>query len=440
MYKIKKIIIACILFKLSFIFCFPIVALDDTLERLDLSGFLRIRIWYTGSDVMVPSKFPSNVGYSSVDYQDLFFRNRFSLKVLPELEIRAVFDIGAVLGKSDFSMENPKANLVTRDVYAVINVSDLGEFSIGLQPFSFYGGYILARDASGIQYSHYFNNRNGKIYVGFIKAFDDADTAYSDEVRPPRYADDNIYFVGTTLSVASVFFGDSYFIYERDSYTDRNSSGTFADSRTASLAWLGFHGKLIFQHLLLRAGGIFNWGDVFLNDADSNSAISVRAFLGEIEIGYRKNIINISIIGEGATGSYDDPNDENSFQVIKSSHEFSAIAVDNYGGISIRGSGVSSWYGLCGMGLKAQSTLWDAFNVETRILHFRKSELTFKNSSVHYGDEINFRMEYLYKEVVALFFVIGIFFPRDAYYSLYSIDDSSKGCILEILFGTQANY
>ncbi|MCX7677624.1 MAG: hypothetical protein N2316_00225 [Spirochaetes bacterium] len=415
-------------------------AMDDTLEKIDLSGFMRFRAWYTGSEVMVPGKFPSGDGFHSVDYQDFFLRNRFTLKVLPEIDVCAVFDIGGVIGKNDFSLGNARANLLTRDIYAVIRPTNESEFSIGLQPFSFQGGYVLARDASGFQYSHYFYNRNGKAYCGFIKAFDDADSAYSDEVRAPRYADDNIYFVGTMLSVASIFFGDMYYIYEHDSYTSQQSSSIALDFRTATLSWLGFHGKFIFQHWLLRVGGIFNWGEITLRESNPNYRTAIRAFLGEIEIGYRSNNYYISLVGEGATGDYRNPNDENSFQVIKSSHEFSYIVVDNYGGISIRGSGESSWYGLCGIGIKLQYSMWEVVNVEMRLLHFRKNDLTQMDRAGYFGDEMDIRIEYMYREIFVPFLAAGIFKAQRAYYSLFSIEEISKGCIVEILFGGQINY
>lgn len=419
---------------------FPLFALDDTLEKLDISGVLRLRFWYTGSQVMVPGKFPPSDGVSTLDYQDIFFRNRFSLKVLPELEVRAVFDIGAVFGKNDFALGNGKTNLITRDVYAVFRPDEEREVSVGLQPFSFQGGYILARDASGIQYTEHFLNRKLKMYAGFIKAFDDADWSYSDEVRPPRYADDNIYFLGCALSASSLFFADMYYIFEHDRYTAKNSGGAYTDPRTASLSWAAFHGKLIFQNWIMRAGGIFNWGNFSLQNDPTSTRTDVRAFLGEIELGYKGNYFQISFVGEGASGDMTNPNDAHSFQVIKSSHEFSYIAVDNYGGISLRASGESSWYGLCGAGMKIQYTIFDAVSMEARLLHFRKSNLKESGPEGHFGDEIDFRMEYIYREILPLFLTAAVFRPGDAYYALLTEDDDRRGIIFEIMLGAQLNY
>ncbi len=423
-----------------FFFLFPLYALDDTLEKLDISGLLRMRYWYTGSQVMVPGKFPSSDEVSTLDYQDIFFRNRFSLKVLPELEVRAVFDIGAIFGKDDFALGSGKTNLITRDVYAVFRPTEEGELAIGLQPFSFQGGYILARDASGIQYAQHFFNRKVKMYAGFIKAFDDADASYSDEVRAPRYADDTIYFVGSTLSASSLFFADMYYIFEHDRYTAKNSGGAYTDPRRASLSWAAFHGKFVFQNWIMRAGGICNWGNFALETAPPAGRTDVRAFLGEIELGYRENNFQISFVGEGASGDINNPDDAHSFQVIKSSHEFSYIAVDNYGGISLRPSGVSSWYGLCGAGLKMQYTLREAVSLEARLLHFRKSDFTELASESHFGDEIDFRVEYVYSEVLPIFITAAAFRPGDAYYSLSAVDEGRRGIIFEIMLAAQLNY
>lgn len=429
-----------LIYSILFFFSFPLFALDNTIEKLDISGVLRMRFWYTGSQTMVPSKFPSSDGVSTLDYQDIFFRNRFSLKILPELEVRAVFDIGAIFGKNDFSLGSGKTNLITRDVYAVFKPTEESELSVGLQPFSFQGGYILARDASGIQYTQHLFNRNVKVYAGFIKAFDDADTAYNDEVSPPRYADDNIYFLGSTLSVLSLFFADIYYIFEHDRYTEKDSVGAYTDQRTASLSWAAFHGKLIFQNWIMRAGGIFNWGEFYLQNNTSAGHTDVRAFLGEIELGYRGSNFQISLVGEGASGDINNPNDAHSFQVIKSSHEFSYIAVDNFGGISLRASGESSWYGLSGMGIKIQYTLWEAISIETRFLHFRKSDFTKSASEGHFGDEIDFRMEYVYREILPIFLAAAVFRPGKSYYDLPTVDDDRRGIIFEIMLGAQLNY
>jgi hypothetical protein len=389
---------------------------------------------------MVPDTFPASEDFSSIDYQDLFFRNRFTLKVFPELEVRAVFDIGAIFGKNDFALGNGQTNLITRDVYAVFKPTEESELSIGLQPFSFQGGYILARDASGIQYTQHLLNRKVKMYAGIIKAFDDADASYSDEVRPPRYADDNIYFFGSAFSASSLFFADCYYIFEYDRYTSTNSDESLTDNRTSSLSWAAFHGKFIFQNWIIRAGGIANFGSASIHDNSSCNSTDIRAFLGELEFGYRVHNFQISFVGEGATGDIDNPNDAHSFQVIKSSHEFSYIAVDNFGGISLRASGTSSWYGLTGGGLKMQYMLWDAVSIEARLLHFRKTTFSIKDSRNHFGDEADIRMEYLYRELLSLFFTGAVFRPGDAYYGLSEVDGSSRGSIIEIMFGAQLNY
>ncbi len=415
-------------------------ALDPTLENLDISGTLRLRAWQTGSEVKVPGRFPADSGYSSVNYEDLFFRNRFSLTVLPNLQVRAVFDIVSVIGKNDFAMGNGGTNLVTRDVYAVFTPTENGELSIGLQPFSLAGGYILARDATGVQYGHHLFGRSLKVYAAFVKAFDDADSVYGDNSAPPKYADDNIYFAGAMLSLASTLFCDFYYVYEHDRYTDTDGGGT--DNRKASLHWAGLHCKVLWRNWVFRAGGIANRGHLLIDPGTGSDRTGVLAGLFEFEAGYRFSNAQVSLVAEGATGDPDDPDAASSFQDIKSSHEFSYIVVDNYGGLSIRGAGESSWYGLRGAGVKAQYTLLGAVNLELRLLHFRTAEALSMGggASTWFGDELDFRAEYVYREALSLFLTAAVFRPRTAYFALEDVRDDNGNFINEVMLGAQVTY
>lgn len=415
-------------------------ALDPTLENLDISGTLRLRAWQTGSQVKVPGKFPAGEEYASVSYEDLFFRNRFDLRVLPNLQVRAVFDIVSVFGKNDFAMGSGGTNLVTRDVYAVFNPAENGELSIGLQPFSLTGGYILARDASGVQYSHHLFGRSLKLYAAFVKAFDAADSAYGDNTAPPEYADDNIYFAGTMLNLSSVFFCDLYYVFEHDRFTDIDKGGT--DGRMSSLHWIGLHNKFLWRNWIFRAGGIANWGYLLLDAGAGADRTGVRAWLFEFEAGYRFSGAQLSLVAEGASGDPNDPDAGSSFQDIKSSHEFAYIAVDNYGGLSIRDTSHSSWYGLRGAGVKAQYTLLGAVNFEARLLHFRTAEALSigGNTSTWFGDEADFRAEYIYQEALSIFLTAGVFRPRTAYFALDKVRDDSGEYITEVMLGAQVTY
>lgn len=438
MIKTRYITAMCIIPLLALSLPRAVSALDATLENLDISGTLRLRAWQTGSQLKVPEKFPPVDGYASVSYEDLFFRNRFDLKVLPNLKLHAVFDIASVFGKNDFAMGSGGTNLVTRDVYAVFTPTANSEISIGLQPFSLQGGYILARDASGIQYNHHLFARSVKLYAGFVKAFDDADSVYGDNTAPPEYADDNIYFAGFTLNISSVYYCDAYYVYEHDRFTNVDDGGE--DGRRSSLHWAGLHNKLLWRNWIFRAGGIANWGR--LDAGNGSGSTEVSAWLLEFEAGYRFSAAQVSLVAEGATGDPDDPEAGNSFQDIKSSHEFSYIVVDNYGGLSIRGYGESSWFGLYGAGCRAQFTLMETVNIEMRLVHFRTTQALAINgdSSTWFGDEADFRAEYVYQEALSIFLMAGVFRPRTAYFALDSVLDESGGFVTEVMLGAQVTY
>ncbi len=420
----------------------PANEIDETLKNLDLSGFLRFRAWHTGSETKMPEKFPGNGTYNSVNYQDLLLRARLYLKVTPDIEIRTVFDISSYFGNAGFQMGDGTTNLVTRDVYAVFHVSKNDEVSIGMQPFSLPGGYILARDATGAQYSHYLFNRKLKAYASFINAFDNAKDNYGADSNRPKYANDTICILGLTASVAGNFSVDMYYTYENDHYTTDDGTEN-EDPRMAKLHWAGIHGKLIAGNMLFKAGGIYNGGSIRIrDDAGEFNRTSINAALFEIETGCRINSFQGSIIAEGATGDPNDPNAGSSFQDIKSSHEFSYIVVDNYGGIALRASGESCWYGMYGGGLKLQYTLESPFIIQLRLLHFQTAKPLERDgsSSTWLGDECDIKIEYARHETVSAFFMGGIFFPQAAYSALGAVQQDSYGPIIECVLGMMITF
>ncbi len=416
--------------------------IDETLKNLDLSGFLRFRAWHTGSETKMPGKFPGNDTYNSVNYQDLLLRARLYLKVTPDIEIRAVFDIASYFGNEGFQLGGGGANLVTRDVYAVFHLSNNDEVSIGMQPFSLPGGYILARDATGAHYAHYLLNRKLKAYASFINAFDNANDNYGADSNRPKYANDTICILGLTASVAGTFSVDMYYTYENDHYTTDDGTEN-EDPRMAKLHWGGIHGKLIAGNMLFKAGGIWNAGSIRIRgDAGEFNRTPVNAALFEIETGCRINSFQGSVIAEGATGDPNNPNAGRSFQDIKSSHEFSYIIVDNYGGIALRESGESCWYGLYGGGLKLQYTLQSPFLIQLCLLHFQTARPLERDgsSSTWLGDECDIKIEYAWHETVSAFFMGGVFFPQAAYSALEAVQQSPDGPIIECVLGMQVTF
>ena len=106
--------------------------IDITIKNLDLSGFLRMRSWYTASKIKVPDKFAATDNYKRVFYQDIFLRNRLTLKVLPTLELRTTFDVFAALGNKEdgFAMGSGSTNLITRDIYGVFRINSKSKYSV----------------------------------------------------------------------------------------------------------------------------------------------------------------------------------------------------------------------------------------------------------------------------------------------------------------------
>lgn len=415
--------------------------IDQTIQNLDISGFLRVRQWYAGSKSKMPDKFPPDSGYNDVHYQDLFFRGRLYLKALPNVEIRTVFDISSSFGKNGFAIGNGGTNIITRDVYAVFTLSADSELSIGLQPFSLPGGYILARDATGAHFSHYFFHRKLKLYGAYINAFDDAEDSFGEGSDSPEQRNDNIFFTGMNFNITSYLSGETYYTFEHDDYTTEGTAND--DTRKSSLHWGGLHLKLTVGDWFISAGGIYNGGHINLrDDVEGYQRTDISAWLGEFEAGRRFDSTQVSIVAEGATGDPNSADAKHSFQDIKASHEFSNIIVDNYGGLALRGSGESSWYGLYGTGIRLQSTFFSSVTMNLRILHFRTTQTLEWNgsSSSWLGDEADIRLEYLYQETVSVFMTAGAFLPGDAYMALDAVQHGSDDPVIEAMIGVQINF
>jgi len=416
--------------------------LDPVLEMLDLSGFLRMRTWYASSTIKVPDKFPAG-GYQHAIYQDLFFRNRINLNILPELEIRTVFDISSKFGKGDFALGSGESNIITRDIYVVFRPTDNGELSLGLRPFSLPGGYILARDATGVQYKHQIMKKKVSLYGFFINAFDDADDIFSDSTAPPKYKKDNVAVAGADLNFIADLVTKAYYVFELDKYA-HDEYDPDEDNREGVLNWFGIHNNYSLGNFLFSLGGIINFGSIKTREGTGLPLVKtdILAGLWELMIGYKFNSAMIAVAAQGATGNPNNKESGSSFQDIKASHGFSYIGVDNSGGIAIRGSGESPWYGLCGQGIRFQYTLFDAILLRISLLDFQTMRKISWNgsSSTWFGDELNIGAEYRYKEVLSIFMTAGAFLPQDAYRGLDAVQDSSKGVIVEVMIGAKVSY
>ncbi len=432
--------------------------LDTFMERIDLSGFFRIQMWDIAGRTYVPDKLPLQRNYKNINYLDLFFRNRLNISLIPEIEIRTVFDISAIFGKGISSIASGKGDFIPRDVYAVFMPNDNSEFSIGLMPFSLPGGYIIARDATGLQYAHHFPRIKTNIYAGYIRAFDDANDTFGHESGMPVYVMDNILFLGTKFSIGSIISGEAYYVWEDDRYTSNRLSldslnfrydrtagiytiDTFdpvttltGDGRKGSLHWFGLHLKIISGRWFLRCGGIFNAGHIYVrNQFYLLRRSSIRAGLLEFETGFDNRDLQCSLIAEGATGDPDRPSSGISFQQIKSSHDFSFIAVDSTGGLALRGSGESQWYGLYGCGLKFRYTVLDSLIMQLKLLHFGTTKVMYwrGRGTTWFGDEVNIGAEYRFRNILSVFLTAGGFLPQRAYNAQQSMSNSYRGYFSE---------
>lgn len=445
--------------------------MDTVLEHLDLSGYLQIRMWNVPSRTYVPGKFKSRHSYKNVNYFDLFFRNRITISVIPEIEIRSVFDVSAKFGKNDFSIDGGSANLITRDVYAVFRPLNNTELSIGLMPFSLPGGYIIARDATGITVSHFFESSKTSISASYIKAFDDADDSFGQGSDVPDFIWDDIIMVSTKFSISSLIQGEAYYVYEDDRYTTNKltfnttnfTAGFSGDRKKGSLHWAGLHAKLISGPWFLRAGGIVNAGTMYVrNELYNFKKIKLLAGLFEFETGFSAGELKLSVIAEGATGDPDRPYSGKSFQSIKGAHDFSYIAVDSTGGISLRGSGESCWYGLYGTGLNLSYTFIDSITLQVKLLHFGTMKTLYwrGKGTTWYGDEADLGIEYRFRNTLNLFLNAGGFLPQRAYNAQISMSNnrgyfsdiesrylfrdldnySSKSMIFEVMLGVKVLY
>lgn len=414
--------------------------LDRVLSMIDISGFIRIRYWDTVSRTMIPGKLPykktGDRRYQNGSYIDLFMRNRINLKIIPEVEVKTVFDISSRFGNDDSALGKGKTDVITRNVCAVFKPFEGSEITAGLQPFSTANGFVLAKDGAGLQFLQSLFKKKLTLNVSYIKAYNNAADSYGDGSEQAHYIWDDIVILGMKASPDTAYSMELYYLFEDDRYTDSN--GLLGDRKKGPLHWVGMHHKIMAGNWLLRFGGIYNAGYMLIRDTNNNfRTINVRAGLLDFETGYSTKNIQVSIIAEGATG---DPNNRYagiSFQDIKSSHGYSFIAVNNNGGIALRdSSGGSCWYGLYGCGLSLQYTILDSLIMKMKLLHFETTKVLYwrGHKSSWLGDEIDLGMDYDFKGVVSLFFMAGGFLPQRAYSAMDSMKKKWHG------FGIPAEY
>lgn len=432
--------------------------LDTMLERIDLSGFFRIQMWDVTARTYVPDKLPSQHSYRNINYLDLFLRTRINLTIIPEIELRSVFDISSIFGKGISSIDTGKGEFIVRDVYGVFKPSNNSELAIGLLPFSLPGGYIIARDATGLKYNHHFPKIKTNIYAGYIRAFDNADDSFGFESDMPEYVMDNILFLGSKFSIGSIIGGELYYLWEDDRYTTNRlslkslnfrydrTSGRYVfdtldqdaalegDGRKVSLHWIGMHWKVTTGKWFLRFGGIFNAGYIRIrNELYQFRKVRIKAGLAEFETGFDNRDFQCSLIAEGATGDPDRPFSELSFQQIKGAHDFSLIVVDSTGGLALRNSGESQWYGLYGCGLKIRYTVLDSLNMQLKLLHFGTTKVMYwrGRGTSWFGDEVDIGAEYRFRNILSVFLTAGGFLPQRAYNAQKSMSNSYWGYFSE---------
>jgi hypothetical protein len=419
--------------------------LESLMERIDISGYLRLRSWSVISRTYVPDEFDTRDTYKHVNYIDLFLRTRINLAIVPEIEIRTVFDFSGDFGKASLSMGDAAANLIARDVYAVLRPVKEAELSVGLMPFSLPGGYILARDATGIQYTHNFSAKKVALYFAYIKAFDDADDSFGQGSDVPDFVWDDIILAGTRFSIGSIIKGECYYVYEDDRYTTNRltfkttdfTAGLEGDGRKGSLHWVGLHGRVATGNWFLRFGGIFNGGVLYWrNQLYAFRKTNILAGLFEFATGFSVNDLKLSAVAEGATGDPNNPSAGRSFQDIKGSHDFSYIVVDSNGGIALRGSGESCWYGLYGCGLNLTYTLFDSFIMDLKLLHFGSMKVLYwrGKKTTWYGDEADLGLEYRFRNILSVFLNAGGFLPQRAYNAQDNMSRSYYGNLNEVYY------
>lgn len=264
----------------------------------------------------------------------------------------------------------------------------------------------------------------------------------SSDTDNPDYADDNIWMATAKVAKIEGLESEIYYAGEHDSFTTYDGSDAAEDGRKSSLHWIGLHNTYTRGDFTFKAGGIFNFGEVktHSNKPDPFVKTDILAGLWELSVEYTLGELKIAISHEGATGDPASSGDENSFQDIKSSHGYSLIAIDNSGGLAIRGSGESSWYGLYGQGIKLRYTIFDEVTLGFAALHFRTLQKVSlgSGSSTWFGDEINLAAEYRYREALSIFCTAGLFIPQDGYKAVVNRDDN--GVIVEVMLGTKIKY
>lgn len=398
--------------------------IDKNLKKLKLSGMLRFRTWHYGNDGFTT---PSGVQVQRRTFQDLFFRNRLSLNISPSIEIRTLFDIGTLRfgdpteGSAIDQDSSGQKNLRTRHVYLRLRPSKYSQLLLGLQPFVFTGGFVLAQNGAGIAYKHLLFRGKLLPYFTWIKAtensFNDID---GNGIAGTGFNDNDIYAIGTKIAIGSLYKAEIYYIHNSDQENNNFSN------------WMGLHNQLLIGKFNVDAATIVNWGKLSgLNEKN-------RGLLWSLSAGYSISGLILSLITEGASGDISSQNRVNSFQDIRPSHGLAFIFADNSGGLSLRSGGRLAGVAAIGFGTKYSLS---GVTLSIKLLHLR-SMVSLGTGTVsernYIGDEFNFRAQYTVFDYVSLYSTFAAFQPQRAY--SFIISDLSQNAILEVLLGAQVNY
>ncbi|MDH5719550.1 MAG: hypothetical protein OEZ13_02920 [Spirochaetia bacterium] len=409
--------------------------IDENLKNLSLSGFLRTRIWHFQSKTAI-GDFPATSEQKKVTYQDLFFRNRLSLKVNESTEIHSVFDIFTVFGlDSSDSVETMggsigKAgfNLKTRNVYFLLKPNSNFETKIGLMPFSLPGGHIIATDGAGIRFRYDFFKGLLRTYFSWMKAYDNSKEDLGKGFGGNNYNDNDIYIAGGKIKVSEDIKTEFYYTYEKD-------MDSLKEPDTGRLHWAGIRQEIFSGKLFADFNLIYNWGRTNKNASEN---MFVNAGLWDILLGLQLKSVEISLLQKGATGSPNDLKAEKSFQSIRPSHGFSFIFIDNNGGISFSGGAM---HGIYGQGLNIKFSIISGLSAELKYVHYRtiRKVISFDAQKDSYlGDEANFYVKYELYENTKLFSSLAVFLPQKAY-TFYS-QSANKRPVYEFLLGGRVDY
>ncbi len=421
---------------ISFLSVTTVILGNEILDKIDFSGFLRTRFWvlYT-QNALAGRNLPEDRKNQTV-YQDIFFRNRFKISVLPQVHIGSVFDIFTVFGgKSEGDIEitggaldQSGFNISTRNLYLDIEFPFDILITVGLQPFSLPDGFILAKDGAGIKYDHKIN-KYLNLYAFWIKAIENSLTDSNlDGFGDFSLKDNDIYSIGNELYWRGKFKTDLYYIFQND--------GASGDFEKGQFGWVGFKIYNFHEKLNWSLAMILNHGSVKIDSQQDD--MNILAGLWSLELEYQIEDFDIVISHRGATGDIRKKYMENSFQTVSHSSGYSYIFLDDSGGVSIREGG--ELYGTYAFGAGLNVHPLDEFNILLKYIHFRSfHKIEYENlNSDHLGNEINLSLEYKYLEKVQFTLATGFFFPGRGYsnWAQYNSDEP----IYEVQIACRVDY